>query len=90
MRIRIDREGLSRALAIRGMTQAELAAIAGLTPATVSHASTGRLVDAATVRKLAIGLTRTAPVTGAEALVGSVRMRGRDPEDISSATPAAS
>lgn len=73
MRIELDPDGLRRAMAVRGLTQAELAAVAGVTEATVSHAMTGRRVDHTTVRKLARAMMLTPAMPGADSIVGSQR-----------------
>lgn len=70
MRTRLNVEGLRRELARRGMTQAELAAVAGLAEATVSHALNGRLVEHGTIRALARALTVTPALAGADGIVG--------------------
>ena len=53
------------------MSQGELAAVSGLSQATVSHAMTGRAIDLGTVRKLARALTVTPALPGAAAIVGA-------------------
>ena len=65
----IDPDGLRRELAMRGMTQAELAAAAGVSEATVSHAMVGRQVDYRTLRKFARALTVTPVLPGADAIL---------------------
>lgn len=70
MRVGLDAGGLRHELARRGMTGAELAAIAGLSEATVSHAMTGRPVSYVTLRKLARGLTVTPALPGIDAIIG--------------------
>lgn len=71
MRALLDAAGLRYALAVRGLTQAELARTAGLTEATVSRAANGHMADYLTIRKLARALTITPCLPGAEAIVGS-------------------
>ena len=71
VRVALDADGLRREMARRGLTGAEFAAIAGVSPATVSHAMTGRLVDHGTVRKLARALTITPLMPGADAIVAT-------------------
>ena len=51
------------------MTGAELAAISGVSAATVSHAMTGRRVAYTTIRKLARGLTVTPALAGIDAII---------------------
>jgi transcriptional regulator with XRE-family HTH domain len=55
----IDTSGPRRELARRGMTQAELASIAGVSEPTVCHAMAGRMVSYLTIRKFARALTVT-------------------------------
>ncbi|MGH7641963.1 MAG: helix-turn-helix domain-containing protein [Candidatus Dormibacteria bacterium] len=69
MRTEINTAGLRRELARRGMSQAELAAIAGLSEATVSHAASGRPVSCITIKKLARGLWVTPIMPGADGIV---------------------
>jgi transcriptional regulator with XRE-family HTH domain len=69
MRLAVDVDGLRRAMAMRGMDGAELAAIAGVCEATVSHAMTGRKVSLTTIRKLARGLTVTPTLAGADGII---------------------
>ena len=61
-------DALRLELARRGLSQAEFAALAGVTEATVSHAATGRRVSMGTVRKLAKALAMTPALAGADAL----------------------
>lgn len=56
-------------MARRGLTGAELAALAGVTGATVSHAVTGRKVSYMTVRALARALTLTPVMPGVDAFI---------------------
>jgi transcriptional regulator with XRE-family HTH domain len=69
MRTVLDADGLRRELARRGMTQAELALVSGLSEVTVSHVMTGKKVAWTTVRKLARGLTVTPCLPGVDALI---------------------
>jgi transcriptional regulator with XRE-family HTH domain len=69
VRTAIDTGALRQEIAMRGLTQGELAAIAGLSEATVSHAITGRRIDSSTLGKLARALTVTPTLPGAERLV---------------------
>lgn len=71
MRAFLNADGLRRELALRGLTQAEIAAIAGLTEATVSHAMNGRRVEHRTIRALARALTVTPALPGAAGIVGA-------------------
>ncbi len=71
MRALLDAAGLRYALAVRGMTQAELARIADLTEATVSRAANGHAANYTTIRKLARALTITPCLLGAEGIIGS-------------------
>jgi DNA-binding Xre family transcriptional regulator len=73
MRIAIASESLRRELGRRGMTQAQLAASAGVSEATVSHAMVGRGIACTTLRKLAGALTVTATLPGADLLVPTHR-----------------
>jgi transcriptional regulator with XRE-family HTH domain len=52
------------------MAQAELAAIAGVSAATVSHAIAGRMVSYLTIRKFARALTVTPALPGTEGIIG--------------------
>lgn len=69
MRVALDVDALRREMARRGLTGAELAAIAGVSAATVSHAQTGRMVDHGTMRKLARALTLTPVMPGIDSLI---------------------
>ena len=71
--MQLDIDGLRRELALRGMTQAELAAAAGVTAATISHCLAGRSVNYLTLRKLARAMTVTPVLAGAQTLVGPQR-----------------
>jgi len=79
----LDVDGLRRELAIRGMSQAQLAAVAGVTEATVSHAMVGRQVDYRTLRKFARAITVTPVLPGTEGIIAPPNRRinrsaGRD------------
>jgi transcriptional regulator with XRE-family HTH domain len=69
VRTAIDTGALRREIALRGLTQGELAAIAGLSEVTVSHAMAGRRIDSSTLGKLARALTVTPTLPGAERLI---------------------
>lgn len=69
MRTAIDADALRRELGRRGMTQAQLAAVAGLSEATVSHAMVGRRIAWTTIRKMARALTAIPTLPGADVLV---------------------
>ena len=69
MTTRIDASALRRELARRGLTQAEMARLAGVSEATLSHAAGGRAVSIQTVRKLAVAIVRTPVMPGATLLV---------------------
>jgi transcriptional regulator with XRE-family HTH domain len=73
VRTAIDVEALRRELGRRGMTQAELATVAGVSQATVSHAMVGRNIAWTTLRKLAKALTMTPTMPGADLLVPAKR-----------------
>jgi len=68
MRTKLDPDGLRRELARRGLNQAELAAIAGVSETTLSHAMS-RPVAWTTVRKLARALTVTPLLPGIDAII---------------------
>jgi transcriptional regulator with XRE-family HTH domain len=69
MRAALDVDALRREMARRGLTGAELAAIAGVSAATVSHAQTGRMIDHGTIRKLGRALTVTPIIPGIDSLI---------------------
>jgi transcriptional regulator with XRE-family HTH domain len=73
MRALLDAAGLRYALATRGMTQAELAATAGLTAATVSRCVNGHLANYTTIRKLARALTITPCLLGSDGIIATQR-----------------
>jgi len=56
-------------MARRGLSGAELAALAGVTGATISHAVTGRKVSYLTLRALARALTLTPVMPGIDTLI---------------------
>ena len=65
----IRSDWLRRALALRGMTGADLARESWLTPSTISHALNGRAVSNRTISAVARALARVQPIPGAEDLV---------------------
>ena len=69
MRTALDVDGLRRELARRGMTAAELAQVAGLSEATISHGMNHHRVSFTTVRKLARALMVTPILPGADAII---------------------
>jgi predicted transcriptional regulator len=69
MRSALDVEGLRRELVRRGMTAAELALIANLSEATISHCMTGRKVSFTTIRKMARALTLTPCLPGIDSII---------------------
>jgi transcriptional regulator with XRE-family HTH domain len=71
MRVALDVDALRREMARRGLTGAELAAIAGVSAATVSHAQTGRMIDHGTIRKLGRALTVTPVIPAIDHLIGN-------------------
>jgi transcriptional regulator with XRE-family HTH domain len=71
MRAALDSAGLRRECARRGLTGAELAQIAGVTEATVSHVLNGRMASYTTIRKLARALTITPPLPGSDGIIGT-------------------
>ena len=72
MGIRVHRDRLDHAMAVRGLTGRELAALAGVTRKAMSRARRGQPVTPATFAKLAEALTRVPVVIGAERLVALV------------------
>jgi transcriptional regulator with XRE-family HTH domain len=64
----VDSDGLRREMARKGLTGAELASLAGVTGATVSHALGGRRVSYLTIRALARALTLTPDMPMADVL----------------------
>ena len=62
-RVKVDR--LRRELVIRGWNGVDLAYFAQVSPATVSAALQGRLVNSTTIRKMALALSKAPPVAGA-------------------------
>lgn len=77
--MRLDADGLRRELALRGLSQAQAAALAGITPATLSHSLNGHPVAITTVRKLARAIATTPVLAGASTLVGT--QRGSDQKE---------
>ena len=82
MRVALDVDALRREMARRGLTGAELAAIAGVSAATVSHAQTGRMIDHGTIRKLGRALTLTPVIPGIDSLIPTKS------ETVATSTPA--
>ena len=80
----LDGLELAGRMAVRGLRPVDLASKAHLAPATISHALAGRPVSAGTLRAIAIALSETAPVPGADGLVVGLRTGG------DTAAPAAS
>jgi transcriptional regulator with XRE-family HTH domain len=76
VRAMIDTFGLRRELARRGMTQPELASIAGVSEPTVCHAMAGRMVSYLTIRKFARALTVTPVLPGTEGIIGTQKEVG--------------
>lgn len=71
MRAALDPAGFRRELVRRGMSQGEFAQAASVTPATVSHAMSGRKVSYLTIRKFARVLTTTPTLLGTESILGT-------------------
>jgi transcriptional regulator with XRE-family HTH domain len=69
MRVSLDVDALRREMARRGLTGAELAAIAGVAPATISHALNAHRLDHDTIRKLGRALTVTPVVPGIDSII---------------------
>jgi transcriptional regulator with XRE-family HTH domain len=67
--LHLQTDALRVALALRGLDQRDLAQEAGLSEATVSHAITGRAVNAQTLRRIAAALERLPKMPGAAELV---------------------
>ena len=73
MGIVIGAAQLQRELAKRGLNQVELARLAGVAPATVTHAIHGRPVTPGTVARIARALLRVPVIDGIDSLLaGSV------------------
>ncbi len=70
MGVALSATQLRRELAKRGLSQAELANLAGVAPATVTHAVHGRPVTPATVARIARALLRVPVIDGVESLLG--------------------
>ena len=64
MRVRINGQRLRLELARRGLDQAALARLAGVSEATVSHASTGRTVNPTTLQRITVALVRVPMLAG--------------------------
>jgi transcriptional regulator with XRE-family HTH domain len=69
--VKINPEQVRKALAVRGLDQKQLAALAGVTPQTISHAMHGRPVSATTLQSIAGALLRLPVLPGTEDLVAS-------------------
>ena len=63
---RVNTDRLRRELAIRGWNGIDLAYFAQVSPATVSAAMQGRQVSSATLRKMALALSKAPAVAGVE------------------------
>lgn len=79
--MRLDADGLRRELALRGLSQSQFAALAGVTPATLSHSLNGHHVTTTTVRKLARVIATTPVLAGAQTLVGQQKKSGVEGAD---------
>jgi DNA-binding Xre family transcriptional regulator len=69
MRVALDVGALRREMALRALTGAELASIAGISEATVSHMVNAHRVEHGTVRKVCRALMLTPVVPGADAII---------------------
>lgn len=61
---------LRHQMAVRGMSGRELAEVAGVSPASVSHAMAGRPISPATLQKICAALATRQVLEGAAALLG--------------------
>ena len=68
---RLNRSRLDRELACRGWTATDLAAAAGISPATISAARHGRPMNHRTLQRIAVALLKAPMLTGVEALLES-------------------
>lgn len=66
----MDSAELSRQLALRALSKRELADVAGLSPASISHALSGRPVSPSTFRRICEALAARRPLDGAADLLG--------------------
>lgn len=69
MGLKVNGDELRRQLEIRGLLARDLAELAGLSPASVSHALAGRSISPRTFRAITRALAQTDPAPGAEALL---------------------
>jgi hypothetical protein len=67
---------LAARMAVRGLRPVDLAEKAHLAPATISHALAGRPVSAGTLRAIAIALSESAPIPGADGLLAGLQTAG--------------
>ncbi len=72
----LDALELAGRMAVRGLRPVDLASKAHLAPATISHALAGRPVSAGTLRAIAIALSESAPIPGADGLLAGLRTGG--------------
>jgi len=82
---RINGAELSRQLALRGTEKQEFAEAAEVSPATISHAISGRPISTRTLRAIATALSQTEPLAGVEALLARDGQPGH--ESAASSTP---
>lgn len=69
MSVVVSADRLRHEMARRGLSQADLAALARVAPATITHAVHGRPLAAATVAMIARGLVRAEVVDGVDSLL---------------------
>src|SRR6266566_6013317 len=67
--VRLNTARLRREMARRGLSGADLATLAGLSPTTISTAKHGRPVSPRTLRKIAFALSRAPALPGGEDLL---------------------
>jgi hypothetical protein len=67
--VAVNSDELRYQMHLRGLTGAELARRARVSPATISHALNGRRIHPTKFRKIAVELQRADPMVGAEALI---------------------
>lgn len=80
---------LRRQCAIHGLPYQELAREAGVSPATISHALSGRPVSTATLRAIASALGRREQLPGIDSLLAGPMPEPRDKIAAPSPTPGA-